>query len=373
MQFWSNIADAAGERFLKSFCFATNLSTPEPGFTLVDYNKPRGLETFDPCSMTNFVSYGKWFQQHNAPWVERVDVGSVERQADRFAVTLSTGERIIAAHVVVATGLSHYASMPPVLASLPTRLASHTSEINRFERFAGKHVAVIGAGQSALEAAALLHEAGASPQLLIREGALRWHTRVSPTRNLWDRVRKPASGLGVGPKAWALVSFPGALHRLPDECRLWLTRNYLPPEGAWWLRDRVENRVPIHLATTVIHAREVGSQVALQLSDPTGAGNRQLKFDHVIAGSGYDIDVKRLQFLDPDLRSKVQCVHRRPRLDGSFGSSVPGLYFVGPSSAMSFGPLFRFVIGADFTARALALRLASRLSVPIRSEAAAIS
>ena len=30
MQFWSDIAEAGGERYLKSFCFGTNISTPEP-------------------------------------------------------------------------------------------------------------------------------------------------------------------------------------------------------------------------------------------------------------------------------------------------------------------------------------------------------
>ena len=365
MSFWSQIAEAAGERYLKSFCFATNLSSPAPGFALVDYNRPRSLETFDPCSMANFTSYGQWFQQHNAPWVEPVDVINVERQADRFAVTLSSGERIVANQVVVATGLSHYASMPPVLASLPAGLASHTSEINRFEPFAGRHVAVIGAGQSALEAAALLHEAGAHPQLLVREDTILWHSRVSQERSLWQQVRKPISGLGVGPKAWALVTFPGALHRLPDQWRTWLTKNHLPPEGAWWLRNRVENRVPVHFGTTIIHARETGSQVTLLLSDAKAAGDRELKVDHVIAGSGYDIDVQRLQFLDPKLRNEVQCVLRCPSLDASFCSSIPGLYFVGPSSSMSFGPLFRFVVGADFSARIISAHLASRLSAPV--------
>ena len=40
--------------------------------------------------------------------------------------------------------------------------------------------------------------------------------------------------------------------------------------------------------------------------------------------------------------------------------SAPGLRFIGPSSAMSFGPLFRFVVGADYTARVVSSSLASR-------------
>lgn len=369
MWFWSQVAKGGSERYLKSFCFATNLSAPRPGFTLVDYNGPRGLETFDPCSMANFTNYGQWFQQHNAPWVEPVDVVNVKRENPGFAVTLTSGERIIAAHVVVATGLSNFASTPSVLSSLPADLASHTSEIEAFESFNGRSVAVIGAGQSALEAAALLHEAGAFPQLLVRENSVLWHTRVSQNRSLWQQVRKPISGLGVGPKAWALVNYPGALHRIPDQWRIWLTRHHLPPEGAWWLRERVEGRVPIHLRTKVIDARESGGQVALQLSDAVGTSSRELKVDHVISGSGYDIDLQRLPFLDPKLTTEVRCFLGSPSLDAFFGSSVPGLYFVGPSASMSFGPLFRFVVGADYAARTVCARLASRLSAPAPSKA----
>jgi 2-polyprenyl-6-methoxyphenol hydroxylase-like FAD-dependent oxidoreductase len=68
MQFWSDIAKAGGERYLKSYCFGTNISTPMPGFSFADYSEPRGLETFEPCSMGDFAAYGHWFQQRNVPW-----------------------------------------------------------------------------------------------------------------------------------------------------------------------------------------------------------------------------------------------------------------------------------------------------------------
>ena len=74
MQFWSDIAEAGGERYLKSYCFGTNISTPTAGYSFADYSKPRGLETFEPCSIRDFAAYGHWFQQKNVPWVEPVDV-----------------------------------------------------------------------------------------------------------------------------------------------------------------------------------------------------------------------------------------------------------------------------------------------------------
>jgi hypothetical protein len=105
MRFWSDIAEADGERYLKSFCLGTNLSTPAPGYSFADYNEPRGLETFEPCSIANFTEYGRWFQQHNVPWVEPVEVEHVDRQGDGFAIFLSDGERFVADRVVIATGV----------------------------------------------------------------------------------------------------------------------------------------------------------------------------------------------------------------------------------------------------------------------------
>jgi cation diffusion facilitator CzcD-associated flavoprotein CzcO len=155
MQFWSQLADAGGDRYLRTYCFGTNISTPDPGFAFADYSRPRGLETFEPCSIGDFASYGHWFQQTNVPWVEPVDVAHVAGQAYDFAVTLADGQRVVADRVIIAIGLTCFAYIPPVLASLPPALAVHTSAVTSFAAFKGRDVAVIGAGQSALEAAAL--------------------------------------------------------------------------------------------------------------------------------------------------------------------------------------------------------------------------
>ena len=357
MQFWLELAKAGGERYLKSYCFGTNISTPTPGFSFADYSEPRGLETFEPCSIEDFANYGYWFQKKNVAWVEPVDVACVAHQSRGFCVDLADGEPFVASAVVVATGLSYFAHLPPVLASLPHCLITHTSRIARFAAFKGRDVAVIGAGQSALEAAALLHEVGARPQLLVREDSILWQTRVSQSRSLWRRLRSPISGLGTGPKAWALTNFPGAMHSLPDACRTRFVKNHLPPEGAWWLRERVENRLPIHTGTTVVEAREATGRVALRLH--TERSDRQILVDHVVAGSGYNIDVERLDFLHPELRGRIQRLERAPRLNASFESSMPGLHFIGPASAMSFGPLFRFVVGAEYTARVVSAHVAA--------------
>jgi cation diffusion facilitator CzcD-associated flavoprotein CzcO len=357
MQFWSQVADAGGDRFLRTYCFGTNISTPDPGFTFADYSRPRGLETFEPCSIGDFAAYGHWFQQTNVPWVEPVDVAEVAGQANGFTVTLEDGRRVSADRVIIAIGLTAFAYVPPAIAALPLTLAAHTSKITSFAAFAGRDVAVIGAGQSALEAAALLHEVGARPQLLVRKSAIHWMRRVSHSRSLWRRLRSPISSLGSGPKAWALANFPGAMHRVPAAWRTRLVRNHLPPEGAWWLRERVDNLMPIHFGTTIDQAREVDGRVDLRLRVADNDGERRLLVDHVIAGTGYDIDVERVAFLHPALRCAIQRLGCAPRLNANFETSIPGLGVIGPASAMSFGPLFRFVAGSEYTARIVSAHL----------------
>lgn len=84
---------------------------------------------------------------------------------------------------------------------------------------------------------------------------------------------------------------------------------------------------------------------------------RAVDVDFVIAGTGYDVDVARLAYLDLEMIPRIQCIERAPALNIHFESSVRGLHFVGPLSFMCFGPLFRFVTGAEVAAPRLARRL----------------
>jgi thioredoxin reductase len=363
MQFWSQIANAGDERYLKSFCFGTDIATPERGSSFADYSRPRGLETFEPCSIKDFSDYGLWFQQRNVDWVETVDVVRVAPHDKKFVVQLENGEVIIASNVVIATGLTGFANIPSEVSSLAADRVYHTSAIERFADFKGYDIAVIGAGQSALEAAALLREAGARPQLIVRESSISWMSRLSPRRTFWQQIRSPISNLGTGPKSWLLTKMPGGMHVVPTILRTRLVKAHLPPEGAWWLRHRVEHQMPVHCETKVIHARRIGSRTALTLSNAKDRTERDLIVDFVVAGTGYDVDVDRLNFLDRGIRRAVERIKKAPKLNARFESSLPGLYFIGPAAAMSFGPLFRFVAGTAYSSQIVAQQFASLAGV----------
>lgn len=72
-------------------------------------------------------------------------------------------------------------------------------------------------------------------------------------------------------------------------------------------------------------------------------------------------------YLDDDLRRRLKRLELGPALSVNFESSLAGAYFLGPVSAMSFGPLFRFVCGASYAAPAVARHLAGPLRTAART------
>jgi hypothetical protein len=77
---------------------------------------------------------------------------------------------------------------------------------------------------------------------------------------------------------------------------------------------------------------------------------RELLTDHVIAATGFKIDINRLGYIAPELRTEISLEGDAPALTSRFETSVPGLFIVGLPSAPTFGPVMRFVFGAKHVA-----------------------
>jgi len=114
----------------------------------------------------------------------------------------------------------------------------------------------------------------------------------------------------------------------------------------------VMGRVPLELGYNVERAEIWGDKVHLHLRGSNGSA-REIVTEHIIAATGYKVNMERLAFLNPAIRANLKCVNGAPVLSSSFESSVPGLYFVGIAAANSFGPVMRFAFGAGFAARRL--------------------
>lgn len=361
--------------FLKSTPDATDLSAPGPGGRLADFRRVHGepeLTELTPIPCDVFVRYGQWFQKRYVGDVEPARVADVDRApgAAGFVVRLDDGRQLSAAAVVVATGLNGLAHLPKELLRLVPEgpgagaLVSHTSHHSDLSRYAGQRIAVVGGGQSALESAALLHEAGAQVQVLVRERHVVWGSVPLPGRPWPRRLAQPASPLGTGWTLAAVCRAPGGVRRLPAAARLLLFRRALGPSGGWWLRDRVEGVVPVRTSCRVTGAEASGSSVRLELT--ASGGSESLVVDHVLAATGYRLDIDALAFLAPPLRRDIVCVagSKAPQLSRRFQTSVPGLYVTGSLAAPMFGPMMRFVAGTEYAAARIARDAAARAVAP---------
>jgi hypothetical protein len=357
MSFWKG--HMPNGMLLRSPWVATHIADPQGALTLDHYEGVLEKRLSRPLPLEDFVSYGKWFQGAVAPDVDPRSVERIDSLQSGFRLVLDDGEELDAARVVVAAGISPFAWRPPPFRALPQELVSHTAETTEPVRFAGRRVAVVGAGQSALESAALLHEAGAEVEVLVRADIIHWLGRSAWLHSLGPISRLLYAPTDVGPAGVSrVVAAPGSVRPLPRRLQDWLGTRSIRPAGAAWLVPRLQ-AVPLTIDRSVVSATAAADGVTLELDDGS-----QRRVDHVVLGTGYRVDIARYSFLGPELLDSVHQVAGFPRLGRGLESSVRGLHFVGAPAAWSFGPLMRFVAGTDYAARSVAREVLGRGALP---------
>jgi hypothetical protein len=350
---------------LKSEGFASNLYDPSGCFTLKRFCAQMDLPYADiglPVPLSTLTAYGLAFQQRMVPELEDKTVTALRRSSSGFILRLADGETAAARRVVMAVGMSYFHHVPPSLAQLPPQLVSHSADHRDLRRFKGQDVTVIGGGASALDVAASLCDCGSKVRLVARRRSIHFNPRAEASRSIWKRIRYPVSGIGFGLRSRFYTDAPMLFHCLPEEIRLRTVHSYLGPAGGHHVRDRIIGRLPLVLGSTLDRAEACGGRVKLRLIGCDSIA-RELTTDHIIAATGYEVDLRRLVFMSERLRSQLRSVAQSPVLSTDFQSSVPGLYFVGLASANSFGPMMRFMFGAGYTARRASRHLA-RDAVP---------
>jgi FAD-dependent urate hydroxylase len=339
MQSWRSNMPAG--MFLKSEGRASSLSDPAGSYTLKAHCEQYGLSYGEygvPVPLETFFDYGLKFQQWFVPDVEDTQVLALHRSSHGYKLQTAAGEVLEARSVVVAVGISHFRHIPQRLAHLPRELVSHTSHHRSFGEFSGRDVTVIGGGQSALETAALAREQGADVRVFVRQPRLVWNAEPHQTpRPLARQLRHPRTGLGDGWRLLFYANSPGTFHRLPTRMRVRAVRTALGPAGAWWLKERVLGQLPVLTGHTVAGAEADGNRLRLRVQRDDGRVIDRTT-DHLIAGTGYRVDLGRLPFLGDQLRGRLRLVAGAPALSSTFEASAPDL----------------FLHGADYSARRLA-------------------
>jgi hypothetical protein len=350
MDFWASKMPAG--MLLRSPRVASNISDPVREFSLEAYEKSAGIQPKAPLPLATFVDYGRWFQRQLGLTHDEREVRSVTRTKNGFRVELEDGEAFQCQRVVVATGIGPFQRIPKLFASLDALQVSHCYEGCDVQNFRGKRVAVIGAGQSALESAAILHEAGAKVEVIARNSALKWIGGHAWLHHLGPISAMLYSSHDVGPAGISrLVASPNVVRHIPLRLRDRIRIRAVRPAGSPWLPDRLKD-VTLTTGRQVTEAKSAGQTVEMKLDDGSSRS-----VDHVLLGTGYSVDISKYRFLAPQLIEEIDLMDGYPRLRAGFGSSVPGLHFIGATAARSFGPLLYFVAGTEFASRELAAHL----------------
>src|SRR5437016_2316018 len=221
---------------LRSPLAGSHLSDPQGALTLEAYRAASGNEITAPLPLCRFIDYGRWFQSQAVPDTDRRKIERIEKNGNGFQLTVEDGEVWQARRVIIAAGVEPFASKPEEFKHVPRELASHSCDHCDLGRFAEKRVVVIGAGQSALESAALLHEAGADVEVLVRAPFVRWlwrrkwfHTFKPVARMLYAPADVGQAGLSQ------LVARPHLFRRIPRSVQDRWGKRALRPAGAAWL------------------------------------------------------------------------------------------------------------------------------------------
>lgn len=366
MSFWRDSMPPG--MHLKSEGPASDLFDPQRQFPIEAYyneiSRPFVGRVVVPADV--FVGYGEEFGRRFVPDVDLRDVAQVTRSNGKFILRLNDGTSVRSTRVVIATGIRDYAHLPDVLRGAPRDFVTHSCEYGPVDQFAGREVVVLGSGASAVDLAWSIAQGGGHATLVSRRPKIKFSPEPPPRR--WrDSIRSPDTPIGGG---WALLfyaSLPNLFRHLPEERRRRIVATTLGPAPGWFMTDRVRGNVPILGGLQPAGAEIVKDRIKMTMKAADGQ-EKTVTADHVVAATGYRVNIDRLAFLDESIKTSLRRIGEGPVLSANFESSEPGLYFVGAASAETFGPVMRFVAGAGFTARTLSRRFASpRLSLAYRS------
>jgi thioredoxin reductase len=330
MDFWKN--QMPQNMFIRTPPDLVSFSDPKGEFTIQRYSLESNTKLESPMPRTVFVQYASWFAEKagvefTPEWVE-----SLSYNGNCYSLTTESGQQLTAKNVVIATGIKDFQYIPKMFNELSSKWVSHTLGYTSFKQFREKNIIVVGSGQSAWEAAALLHEAKANVQLVFRNKA-------------------PVYG-GNRVEEVVLKKIGNIFFKLPRlfKKKIWHIASVTVPI-AHFLRSYVEGKVSQVSNVSVVQSFVDDDRIQLKLSNGS-----MMNADHVIVASGFKINLERLPFLEKDLKSKIireEDYAEFPKLNRYFESNCKGLYFAGPLSSHSHGPTFRFILGLEKTAKTI--------------------
>ena len=297
---WRNIARMHQLRTPKTIP-GPELGNPDLGFRawFETLNGPAAFDALDRIPRLAWADYLAWYEQVTEAGVRYEtrlvgiepagDFLRLHLESDGMQRTETTRKLVLANGFKGAGGVS----VPSVLRGLPAGLWSHTDAPFEFTRLAGKVVGIIGAGASAFDAAATALEQGAKEvHLYSRRSYIDYPSSSAST--------PPPPPGPPGDRGHAFVLELAG--ELPDEVR-WRD---------WRVRENASASVPLDSLARAVAAKNFHLHLDSDWTGATAGGGgitarisgKKQRFDHVIAGTGYRVDLSvqpELASIQPDI------------------------------------------------------------------------
>jgi len=361
---WLNIARMNQLRTPK------NMPGPESGNAALSFrawfetlNGPQAFDALDRIPRPVWADYLNWFRQTTGTEIRyRTRLVEVEPQGDMLRLHLQIDgvpRTETTRKLVLATGYAGAGgpNVPDFVRALPAEVWTHTTGRIPVETLRGKAVAVIGAGSNAFDAAAVALEAGAAEvRLFSRRPDISY--QGTPPQAAARPAPRPAS-----PPAPVDRGHPNVLelaYELPDVVR-W--RNFVS-------RDRGAASVPLDSLDRAVAFDNFHIHLDTSLTDvvldrrgrvAARAGGDRLRFDYVIAATGYRVDLSAQPEL-ARIHESIALWSDRYRPTPAFESTAGGLH---PYLGTGFEFLPRGESGAQYLRNIHCFNLAGALSFGI--------
>lgn len=316
---------------------------PASELTMEAWTQERGhdREALLPLSLSHYLDYVSWFRDRAGIEVDARLVTRLSQGEDgAFLAEMSPGAPIAARRVLMAVGFHAFHHRPGELDRIfPRERCHHTRDYVDMERSRNRRVLIVGGRQSAFEWAALMCEAGAQAVHVV-------HRHPSPAfeESDWSWVPDLVRRVEEDP-AW--------FRSLPDGRREQIDRRFWE-QGRLrvepWLEDRLDPEVVRVWPGNQPKRCEAGPDGVLRVGLASGA---TVEVDEVVLATGYRTDIRRIEWIDPELLGRIRLLDGIPALDTGMQSSVPGLYFTSMAAARDFGPFMGFTVSVAGTTRLL--------------------
>lgn len=280
--------------------------------------------------------YLRWFRDVlDLPIESNMVLKKIHPVNNLLELTFNDGTVIQTRKVVLATGRegSGKCEVPNCLKDIPKKLRFHTGEIIDAQLFKDKHIAVIGAGASAFDIAAVaLENEATAVEMLVRRSAILQYSKISQ------------------------FNYPGmenGFFSLSDEMRCLffaeVFKTGIDPSKSAVERVRNNPNLHIHCNTLIGKIADKGERVTITTNKKT------FEVDYIISATGYGIDLSQRQELEPVLpyillweeRVPKELLQQAPIL-GSFPYLGPYFEFLEkePGSAPYLKDIYCFNYGA---------------------------